>query len=201
MGWLWETDRIERPRSSPVRLVLLGALAPLAAIGVLAGVLLAGPGASGSAAIGAEPQALDCASPRNAWRSSCQSATAAASHATPTVDESPAAAGALPRKTGRASTKAPAAEIAAANLPSTASPAQPSLAAAPDLATAAKPEAVAEALPAVEPVKTTTTQPEPARAVDRPARLARHRVKPLAAGPRRIEHPRPPPPARKIATR
>jgi hypothetical protein len=200
MGSLWETDRVERPRSSPVRLVLLGALAPLAVIGALAGVMLAGPGASGSAAIGAEPQALDCASPRNAWRSSCRSATAAASPATPTVDESPAATGALPRKTGRASTKAPNVEIAAANLPSAASPA-PSLAAAPDLATAAKPEAVAEALPAVEPVKTTTTRPEPARAADRPARLARYRVKPLAAGPSRVEQPRPAPAATKIATR
>ena len=109
MSWLWETERDERPRSSGLRLVLLGGFAPLMVIAAVAGVMLASPGATGRAGVAAEAQTLDCALPRNAWRSSCQSAAAAgpaAPASAPTVDESSSATGALPRKTGRASTKA-----------------------------------------------------------------------------------------------
>ena len=66
MGWLWETERDERRRSSGLRFVLLGGLAPLVVIGAVAGVMLAGPGASGRAGVAAEAQTLDCALPRNA---------------------------------------------------------------------------------------------------------------------------------------
>ena len=54
MSWLWETERDERPRSSGLRLVLLGGLAPLVVIGAVAGVMLASPGATGGAGVAAE---------------------------------------------------------------------------------------------------------------------------------------------------
>ena len=72
MGWLWETERDERPSRSGLRFVLLGGLAPLVVIGAVAGVMLVGPGASGWAGVAAEAQTLDCALSRNAWRSPCQ---------------------------------------------------------------------------------------------------------------------------------
>ena len=62
-----------------------------------------------------------------------------------------------------------------------------------------KPEMAAEVLPARQPIKKAAPQPEPARAADTPARLARHRVKPVAAAATRVEQPRSAPPAAKVA--
>src|SRR3954447_25421627 len=173
MGWLWETERDERPRSSGSRLVLLGGLAPLVMIGAVAGVMLAGPGASGRVGVAAEAQTLDCALPRNAWRSSCQTA-AAAGPAGPasalTVDESPPATGALPRKTARASTKPAKPDSLAAALPLSALPepetALAHLATVPEAEMTPKPEITAEVLPARQPTKKAAPQPEPARTAD-----------------------------------
>jgi hypothetical protein len=205
MGWLWETERDERPRSSGLRLVLLGGLAPLMVIAAVAGVMLASPGATGGAGVAAEAQTLDCALPRNAWRSSCQTA-AAAGPAAParvlTVDESPPATGALSRKTARASTKPAKPDSVAAALPLSALPetetAPAPLAAVPEAEMTPKPEMAAEALPARQPTKKAAPQPEPARAADTPARLARYRVKPVAAAATRVEQPRPAPAAAKV---
>src|SRR5215213_8406026 len=125
MGWLWETERDERPRSSGLRFVVLGGLAPLVVIAAVAGVMLAGPGATGRTGVSAEAQTLDCALPRNAWRSSCQTA-AVAGPAAPapalTVDESPPATGALSRKTVRASTRPAKPDAVVASLPLSALP-------------------------------------------------------------------------------
>ena len=203
MGWLWETERDERPRSSGLRFVLLGGLAPLVVIGAVAGVMLASPGATGRAGVTAEAQTLDCALPRNAWRSSCQTA-AAAGPAAPasalTVHESPPATGALLRKTGRASTKAAKSDSVAAALPLSALPepetAPAQLAAVPEAEMTPKPEMAAEALPARQPINRAASLPEPARAADTPARLARHRVKPVAVA--RVEQPPPAPAAAKV---
>src|SRR5215218_9592165 len=198
MGWLWETERDERPRSSGLRFVLLGGLAPLVVIGAVAAVMLARPGASGRAGVAAEAQTLDCALPRNAWRTSCQTA-AAAGPAGPapalTVDESPPATGALPRKTARASTKPAKPDSIAAAWPLSALPepetAPAHLAAVPEAEMAPTPEMAAEALPARQPIKKAAPQPEPARGADTPARLAQHRVKPVAAAATRVEQPHP----------
>ena len=205
MSWLWETERDERPRSSGLRLVLLGGFAPLMVIAAVAGVMLASPGAAGRAGVAAEAQTLDCALPRNAWRSSCQSAAAAgpaAPASAPTVDESSSATGALPRKTGRASTKAAKPDSVAAALPLSALPepetAPAPLAAVPEAEMAPKPEMAAEAIPARQPTKKAAPQPEPAHAADTPARLARHRVKRVAAAATRVEQSRPAPAAAKV---
>src|SRR5829696_4810459 len=125
MGWLWETERDERRRSSGLRFVLLGGLAPLVVIGAVAGVMLAGPGASGRAGVAAEAQTLDCALSRNAWRSPCQLAAAAGPAAPASalaVIESPPATGALSRKTARASTKPAKPDADVAPLPPSAPP-------------------------------------------------------------------------------
>jgi hypothetical protein len=206
MSWLWETERDERPRSSGSRLILLGGLAPLVVIGAVAGVMLASPGATGRAGVAAEAQTLDCALPRNAWRSSCRTA-AAAGPAAPasalTVDESPPATGALSRKTARASTKPAKPDSVAAALPLSALPepetAPAPLAVVPEAGMTPKPEMAAEVLPARQPIKKAAPQPEPARAADTPARLARHRVKPVAAAATRVEQPHPAPAAAKVA--
>ena len=205
MGWLWETERDERPRSSGLRFVLLGGLAPLVVIGAVAGVMLVSPGATGRAGVAAEVQTLDCALPRNAWRSPCQTAAAAgpaAPESALTVDEGPPATGAVSRKTARASTK-PAKPDSVAALPPSAPP-EPEAAPAPLAAVleaelTSKPEIAAEALPARQPTRKAAPQPEPARAADTPARLARHRVKPVAAAATRVEQPRPARPAAKVA--
>ncbi|MFL4988248.1 MAG: hypothetical protein ACJ8C0_07825 [Microvirga sp.] len=206
MSWLWETERDERPRSSGLRLVLLGGLAPLVVIGAVAGVMLAGPGATGRAGVAAEAQTLDCALPRNAWRSSCQTA-AAAGPAAPapvlTVDESPPATGAVSRKTARASTRPAKPDAVAAALPLSALPetetAPAPLAAVPEAEMTPKPEMAAEALPARQPAMKAAPQPESPRAANTPARLARSRVKPVAMVATGVEQPRPAPAAAKIA--
>jgi len=205
MGWLWETERDERPRSSRLRFFLLGGLAPLVVIGAFAGVMLASPGATGRAGVTAEAQTLDCALPRNAWRSSCQTAAAAGPAAPASalvVDESPPVTGALPRKTARASTKPAKPDSVAAALPLSALPepetAPAHLAAVPEAEITPKPEMAAEALPARQPTKKAASQPERARAADTPARLARHRVKPVAVAATGVEQPRPAPAAAKV---
>ncbi len=156
MGWLWETERDERPRNSGLRFVLLGGLAPLVVIGAVAGVMLASPGATG----------------------------------------------ALSRKTARASSKPAKPDAVAAPLPPAALPepetAPAPLAAVPDVDMTPKPEMAAEALPARQPTKKAAPQPEPARAADTPARLARHRVKPVAVAATGVEQPRPAPAAAKV---
>ena len=205
MSWLWETERDDRPRSSGSRLVVLGGLAPLMVIAALTGVTLASPGATGRAGVAAEAQTLDCALPRNAWRTSCQTA-AAAGPAGPasalTVDESTPATGALPRKTARASTKPAKPDSVAAALPLSALPepetAPAPLAAVPEAEMAPKPEMAAEAIPARQPTKKAAPQPEPARAADTPARLARLRVKPVAMAATGVEQSRPAPRAAKV---
>ncbi|MFL5146974.1 MAG: hypothetical protein ACJ8DN_02365 [Microvirga sp.] len=206
MSWLWETERDERPRSSGLRLVLLGGLAPLVVIGAVAGVMLASPGATGGAGVAAEVQTLDCALPRNAWRSSCQTA-AAAGPAAPapvlTVDESPPATGAVSRKTARASTRPAKPDAVAAALPLSALPetetAPAPLAAVPEAEMTPKPEMAAEALPARQPAMKAAPQPESPRAANTPARLARSRVKPVAMVATGVEQPRPAPAAAKVA--
>ena len=205
MSWLWETERDERPRSSGLRLVLLGGLAPLVVIAAVTGVMLASPGATGRAGVAAEAQTLDCPLPRNAWRTSCQTA-AAAGPAAPapvlTVDESPPATGALSRKTARASTKPAKPDSVAAALPLSAPPepetARAHLAAVPEAEMTSKPEMAAEVLPARQPIKKAAPQPEPARAADTPARLARLRVKPVAMAATGVEQSRPAPRAAKV---
>jgi hypothetical protein len=206
MSWLWETERDERPRSSGSRLILLGGLAPLVVIGAVAGVMLASPGATGRAGVAAEAQTLDCALPRNAWRSSCQSAEAAGPAEpapTLTVHESPPATGALSRKTARASTKPAKPDAVVAPLPPSALPepetAPAHLAAVPEAEMTSKPEMAAEVVPARQPIKKAAPQSEPARAADTPARLARHRVKPVAVAAPGVEQPRPAPAAAKVA--
>src|SRR5215207_7050857 len=204
MGWLWETERDERPRSSGLRFVLLGGLAPLVVVGAVAGVMLASPGATGRAGVGAEAQTLDCALPRNAWRSSCQTAAAAGPAATASAltVESPPATAALSRRTARASTKPAKPDAVAATLPLSAVPepetAPAHLAAVPEAEMTPKPEMAAEALPARQPTKKAASQPERARAADTPARLARHRVKPVAVAATGVEQPRPAPAAAKV---
>ena len=61
-----------------------------------------------------------------------------------------------------------------------------------------KPEMAAEVLPARQPIKKAAPQPEPARAADTPARLARLRVKPVAMAATGVEQSRPAPRAAKV---
>jgi hypothetical protein len=99
MGWLWESEREERPRRSGLRLPVLSGLASLA---VAAGVFLVG--GKGADHAGAPAAQLDCTSPRNTWRAACRLATAEASipAVSETAEEAPKATGTLsPKMTAR----------------------------------------------------------------------------------------------------
>ncbi|HEX8665739.1 MAG TPA: hypothetical protein VF744_17115 [Beijerinckiaceae bacterium] len=112
MGWLWESEREERPRRSGLKFMALGGLAAVAGA---AGFFLIGSKGPDPAAPAVAAQ-LDCASPRNAWRAACRPATAEASMpaVSETAEEAPKATGALfpkttakaaPARTARASSK------------------------------------------------------------------------------------------------
>jgi hypothetical protein len=95
MRWLWETGREKRPRRSGLRLAAAGLV-----VAGATGVMLSRDKAPDPAAAPAA-QPLDCASPRNAWRSVCRPATAAEV----TAPALPAALEEAPRTTGTLAAK------------------------------------------------------------------------------------------------
>jgi hypothetical protein len=109
-----------RRGSSAFKLVLLGAMAPLVLYGLaVGGAMLVGEAPEGGAALTVAGASLDCASPRDAWRSACQTEKPGSSEAKAmvTAEDRPVTTGAVERRTsGRSSTgaKSPAIEAAAA---------------------------------------------------------------------------------------
>jgi hypothetical protein len=102
-----ETAATSRRASSRLKLVLLGVLAPTALFALPVGTMMfVGPGGeTAPVAAGAGP-ALDCASPRNAWRPACQATKSNPvrdADVTGSINDAPAPAGALDQKAKRRS--------------------------------------------------------------------------------------------------
>lgn len=160
-----------RRASSRLKLVLLGALAPTALFALPIGTMMfVGPSGETASVAGAGP-ALDCGSPRNAWRPACQTAKGNPvrdADVTGSITEGPATTGALDQKAKRrsvAGTVASAQSDPGAAKPSPAPSAQ-AASSAPAQKTVAQtvpepPRIVAQAIP--EP-----TRPEPARTEPNP---------------------------------
>jgi len=153
-----ETAATSRHASSRLKLVLLGVLAPTALFALPVGTMMfVGPsGETASVAAGAGT-ALDCASPRNAWRPACQAAKSNPvrdADVTGSINEAPAPTGALDQKAKRRSV---------AGAPATAQPDSSAANSAPT------PPAQAASTPA-SPTRQSIAQanPEPARAEPNP---------------------------------
>lgn len=153
-----ETAATSRRASSRLKLVLLGVLAPTALFALPVGTMMfVGPGGeTAPVAAGAGP-ALDCASPRNAWRPACQAAKSNPvrdADVTGSINDAPAPAGALDQKAKRRSV---------AGAPAIAQPDSSAVNSAPT------PPAQAASPPA-SPMRQSIAQanPEPARAEPNP---------------------------------
>ena len=153
-----EMAATSRRASSRLKLVLLGVLAPTALFALPVGTMMfVGPsGETASVAAGAGP-ALDCASPRNAWRPACRAAKSNPvrdADVTGSINEAPAPTGALDQKAKRRSVAG--ASATAQPDPSAANPAPTSPAQA--------------ASPPASPTRQSTAQanPEPARVEPNP---------------------------------
>jgi len=95
-------------RASKLRFVLLGALAPIAVFALPLGVMrFVGPEGEAPAVVDAGSAAVDCASPRNAWRPDCQTTPqgnlARDADVTGSINDGAAASGSAERRAKRRS--------------------------------------------------------------------------------------------------
>src|SRR4051812_50183459 len=130
----YRATAVDGRRSSRLRFVLLGALAPVALFALPVGTMMfVGPSGEAASVAGSGP-ALDCESPRNAWRPACQTARsnlagnlARDADVTGSISDGPAATAALDQKGKRRSVAgaiASAAKSTAEAAAQAASPAQ-----------------------------------------------------------------------------